>query len=166
MKPVNTRNGGAESTPTRIRIRLARVLSSLVVLGLLGGLIAACTSTDRMADASRSYTSGYDEAVRVVGDVVQSMGLSLEHAGPENDSSYVLNAVRIKQVFGFSEPVRVATLRIYVSAVETRAVRVRADQEKVSRTSMAGNDTIRRDYREQFFRRLDDRLERTTESSP
>jgi hypothetical protein len=140
----------------------------LVVLALAIG----CTSSSAVQgggdESSRTYATNYKRAVETVAQAVQDVGLSLESTSSLTDSSYVINAVRVKRVAGASDPVPVAQLRVFVSKLSGTEVRVQIDQERMSRSyargNTAGNSSIRKDYKERVFGELDDRLERPEQS--
>lgn len=148
-----------------------RLLIPVLLLAVLS-LAMACTSSSAVQgggdESSRTYTSNYKQAVETVARAVQDVGLSLESTSSLTDSSYVINAVRVKRVAGASDPVPVAQLKVFVSKLSGGEVQVQIDQERMSRPyargNTAGNSSIRRDYKEMVFGELDDRLERPEQS--
>lgn len=147
-------------------------LSIPVLLLTVLPLAIGCTSSSAVQgggdESSRTYAANYQRAVETVAQAVQDAGLSLESTSSLTDSSYVINAVRVKRVAGASDPVPVAQLKVFVSKLSGSEVQVQIDQERMSnpyaRGNSAGNSSIRRDYKRMVFGKLDTRLERPEQS--
>lgn len=134
-----------------------------------GLVLAGCVPTGSMqnsesAPEDRLYGSTYKRAIETVARTAQDVGLTLENTSAQADSSYFIKAVRMRRVPGASEPLPVVTVRIHVDRLQGEDVRVRVEQREVKGVSAAGagNSSIRRDYRQILFRKLDERLQKST----
>lgn len=120
-------------------------------------------------ESSRTYAANYEEAIETVAQVAQDVGLSLESTSALTDSSFVVNAVRVKRVPGASDSVPVVKLKIFVDKLGRENVRIQIDRERMSgsyvRGNSAGNSSMRKDYKGMLFGKLDNRLERSGQSS-
>lgn len=142
--------------------RMVRRAAVVLVVGLLVSACATTSPTDPYGETeSRVYQAVYNRAVEMTAAAAVDAGLEVQDSGVQSASTYVINTVRRERLSGSSEPVQVAQVEIYVDKLEGGAVRVRVQQQKVTRTSTMGTSSApQRDYARRIFRRLDERMQR------
>lgn len=131
-------------------------------------LLASCTPASDLRDPygereSRTYCVDYSSVVEETAEAIVAVGLGIESAAAEGDSTYVITATR-KERFGRNGPITVSRVHVYVVRLSTARARVRVETEKITRTSMVGQSSNQRpEYARRIFKQLERRFPKAPE---